>query len=63
MNKEDEMVDKLGAILILLRLMSNSLQLISIARQVLVGSLAVFLVLMRLLSIAVALVQKVLCKI
>ncbi len=63
MNKEGEAVDKLGAILTLLRLMSISLQLISIVRQVIAGSLAVLLVFIRLLSIAVTLVHKALCKV
>ncbi len=51
-------MDKLGAVLILLRLMSTSLQLISIARQVLFGSLAVLLLLTRPLTIVVTLVRK-----
>ncbi len=55
------MVDKLGIILVLLRLASISLELISISRWVLFQSLVVLLVLTRLLAAVVALAQKVLC--
>ncbi len=57
------MVDKLGILLVLLRVVSISLELISISRWVLVQSLVVLLVLIRLLAAAVALVQKVLCQV
>ncbi len=57
------MVDKLGILLVLLRLVSISLELISISRWVLVQSLVVLLVLTRLLAAAVALAQKVLCQV
>ncbi len=55
------MVDKLGVVLTLLRLVSSSLQLVSMTRWVLFESFAALLVLIRLLVMAVALAQKVLC--